>query len=433
MIVRLLVVWTLVFLLAPRSSESADYVDGDLYMLKFPYESSLAIVHINPNTGEHSTQAVLFPPPFWATMTYDAYRDVMVVSRGSNATGGLTFVDADGNRTSLPGVITPFVAASRGDGIIYLFRNNDTYKYVDAQDVEHDLLDEAGNPFSLGSLSAVWDEAFFHAPSNSLILANGDASAVESWCPNGDQTCVLRLPLDETGTRVVGPITSAQIDIVAGTEEDNVVGITPGPTGLLSIVIDTNTNNRDPRMQMLDPVTLEFSLWAENGPFTGAAATNAGVYSTPRGEVVIFDSLSDVLRSFDSGEVGGGTVIGPPLGGGFASESARLIEVRRDDTSAVAETVSATIADPVSVFPNPFQSHATVSFQSADTGAARVGIYDASGRLVRALDSPNGGTEDRTRNWDGRDESGSMVAPGIYFVRVHTGITTRSKKIIRSR
>jgi hypothetical protein len=187
-------------------------------------------------------------------------------------------------------------------------------------------------------------------------------------------------------------------------------------------------------MQMMDPNTLELSTWAENGPYTGATSTNAGAYSSVRGDVVIFDSLNDVLRAFDSGQVGGGgTVIGPALGGGFASEFARLIEVRRDDPVGVVGSGPTASPDPLDAFPNPFTEGTTVSFRTAESGMVRMEIYDTAGRLVRSLGPRYAARGPHRVSWDGRDESGAGVAPGIYFARVRCGITVRTTKIVRGR
>jgi flagellar hook assembly protein FlgD len=44
-------------------------------------------------------------------------------------------------------------------------------------------------------------------------------------------------------------------------------------------------------------------------------------------------------------------------------------------------------------------------------------VYDVSGRLVRRIDSGVYPAGHRVATWDGRDEHGRDVAPGIYFVQ----------------
>jgi hypothetical protein len=62
-----------------------------------------------------------------------------------------------------------------------------------------------------------------------------------------------------------------------------------------------------------------------------------------------------------------------------------------------------------SVYPNPFRNEMRVSF-SMGHGAdgTALTIYDAAGRIVRTI-------EQGSLVWDGRDDAGKTVAPGVYF------------------
>ena len=61
----------------------------------------------------------------------------------------------------------------------------------------------------------------------------------------------------------------------------------------MMLVIDNNSCDSIGRMQLIDPVTLTVTPFASNG-YLGAGATNAGTWSSIRGEVVILDTFSDV-------------------------------------------------------------------------------------------------------------------------------------------
>jgi hypothetical protein len=69
--------------------------------------------------------------------------------------------------------------------------------------------------------------------------------------------------------------------------------------------------------------------------------------------------------------------------------------------------------------PNPAVVGQTIRWwgpgASGSTRLAPLWILDASGRRVRALPRAGAGT------WDGRDESGRPLAPGVYFVRSARG------------
>ena len=105
-------------------------------------------------------------------------------------------------------------------------------------------------------------------------------------------------------------------------------------------------------------------------------------------------------------------------------------------------------------FPNPFPSAVTgaattcIWFDIAQDGEVRLEIFDMRGRLVRRLvPAPNApspmvagrygrpsvnatGTCDGRFAWDGRDETGSFVRPGVYVVRLQAPGLTDSRRIV---
>jgi hypothetical protein len=78
--------------------------------------------------------------------------------------------------------------------------------------------------------------------------------------------------------------------------------------------------------------------------------------------------------------------------------------------------------DLLSARPNP--SSSVVNFKSigVEAGSARLQIFDVRGRLVRLMD----GTTGDNHLWDGRDQGGSRVLPGIYLARLEGARKGRS-------
>jgi flagellar hook assembly protein FlgD len=60
--------------------------------------------------------------------------------------------------------------------------------------------------------------------------------------------------------------------------------------------------------------------------------------------------------------------------------------------------------------------------------ASDIRLYDVSGRLVRTLRLARGGRD--TEEWDGRDESGSLVPAGLYFARLTGGSRHARARIV---
>lgn len=65
--------------------------------------------------------------------------------------------------------------------------------------------------------------------------------------------------------------------------------------------------------------------------------------------------------------------------------------------------------------PTPFRDSVRLDWALADSGPARIRIFDVKGRLVRAFDASGSGGSVR---WDARTETGRRVAAGAYFVRL---------------
>ena len=75
--------------------------------------------------------------------------------------------------------------------------------------------------------------------------------------------------------------------------------------------------------------------------------------------------------------------------------------------------------------PNPFVESTRISLRNA-VGPQTVEVLDVAGRVVRRLEVLGAGSME----WNGRDENGTLVGAGVYFVRASSGETAR---IVRMR
>lgn len=84
-------------------------------------------------------------------------------------------------------------------------------------------------------------------------------------------------------------------------------------------------------------------------------------------------------------------------------------------------------------FPNPVSRQTTISYQLPANGRLSLKIYDTTGRPVATLvDKPTEMGYHRVR-WDGKDDSGRMVANGVYFYRLEAAGLTSTKKLVMLR
>jgi enediyne biosynthesis protein E4 len=84
--------------------------------------------------------------------------------------------------------------------------------------------------------------------------------------------------------------------------------------------------------------------------------------------------------------------------------------------------------------PNPFGPRTTIDYDLPLAGRARVRLYRVSGALLRTLVDEDGqGAGPHSIVWDGRDDRGRAVGPGVYFCRLEAGGATVSRAICRLR
>jgi len=114
-----------------------------------------------------------------------------------------------------------------------------------------------------------------------------------------------------------------------------------------------------------------------------------------------------------------------------ASETAAVSPAAPDVASPVAE---AGITDGVELYrpwPNPASSQVRYAYR-IPSGAERVdiGIFDVSGRSIRNLVRGVQSTGRYEVVWDGRNETGTRVHGGVYFLRAAVGSGARVSRIV---
>jgi len=87
------------------------------------------------------------------------------------------------------------------------------------------------------------------------------------------------------------------------------------------------------------------------------------------------------------------------------------------------------------VSPNPFRSVTTIRYSILDSRYLiqniTLKIYDATGRLVKSFDPVSSiQNQESLLVWDGRDDSGKNVAPGVYFVILSALERDVSRKVV---
>jgi hypothetical protein len=81
-------------------------------------------------------------------------------------------------------------------------------------------------------------------------------------------------------------------------------------------------------------------------------------------------------------------------------------------------------------FPNPFNPTTEITFMIPRTQTVKLMIYDILGRKVKNLINKALTSGTYTVNWNSRDESGLLVASGIYLYHLETEDFLQTKKMI---
>jgi hypothetical protein len=82
------------------------------------------------------------------------------------------------------------------------------------------------------------------------------------------------------------------------------------------------------------------------------------------------------------------------------------------------------------VTPNPVSSGlAHVVFELGTGGKVSLELHDVQGRLLRTLETPYLPSGFHRITWDGRDQSGRDLPPGVYFYTIRSGDWSATRKL----
>jgi hypothetical protein len=80
--------------------------------------------------------------------------------------------------------------------------------------------------------------------------------------------------------------------------------------------------------------------------------------------------------------------------------------------------------------PNPAAERTAVRFELASRSPVRLEVFDAAGRRVRVLADETLDTGRHRRTWDGLNQQGDRVVPGVYLLRLEAGPLRETQRIV---
>jgi len=87
----------------------------------------------------------------------------------------------------------------------------------------------------------------------------------------------------------------------------------------------------------------------------------------------------------------------------------------------------------ISIYPNPFTTTTTISFNLNKEQTVNAEIMDNSGKVVKQLQTGKLAKGARTLVWDGKSDAGEKLATGNYIINIKGETFSSSKKIILER
>jgi hypothetical protein len=81
-------------------------------------------------------------------------------------------------------------------------------------------------------------------------------------------------------------------------------------------------------------------------------------------------------------------------------------------------------------YPNPFNLTTKINYSVSEYGKVTLRIYDQTGKWIRTLVDKSIPAGDYQVDWDGRDDSGVMVASGLYYYQFSTKIHSETRKLV---
>ncbi len=109
------------------------------------------------------------------------------------------------------------------------------------------------------------------------------------------------------------------------------------------------------------------------------------------------------------------------VGSAFAAEGSFSVAATGETSTDTAREDAARRETLLPNFPNPFRERTTIGYALGEAAPVRLAVYDVLGRRVAVLVDGFETPGQKTVAWDGLDERGERLAPGLYVYRLETG------------
>ncbi len=120
------------------------------------------------------------------------------------------------------------------------------------------------------------------------------------------------------------------------------------------------------------------------------------------------------------------------IDGATATDGAVQADLNAAAPMQSLQPVSDGIAVLGRAYPNPFAASVTFGFEVKREGqSVDVAVYDVTGRVVTKLVSGPQSAGRSSVRWDGKDDGGVRMAPGVYFLKAIVGGVEKVQRLVR--
>jgi len=85
----------------------------------------------------------------------------------------------------------------------------------------------------------------------------------------------------------------------------------------------------------------------------------------------------------------------------------------------------------IKAYPNPFTNTITLRFSLEEDAYVSLNVFDSKGKIVKRLINANTSNGNKEFIWNGNNEYGAEVSPGIYFYNLTIGNKIYSGKMLK--
>ncbi|HET9886137.1 MAG TPA: FlgD immunoglobulin-like domain containing protein, partial [bacterium] len=179
------------------------------------------------------------------------------------------------------------------------------------------------------------------------------------------------------------------------------------------------------------PAGLALAILVQDARGNCAASGEGNFFEDCSGQVL----LSTEMRTVHDLTIGNGMrpvafegsqsgVISRDVDAGAMSGFAALVEP--DDKATAKKEPAANLA----ATPNPFSPQTTITYSIREQTVVDLGVFNILGQRIRTLFAGDRSAGEYSATWDGRDDLGQEMPPGVYYARITQGADTESKRIV---